>query len=870
MIDRDGTIAIFAGNCQDGAQGSTLWRFTPASNIGAVDGTWLELDLAIGGETGENDVQGANFLASGISFSSTTNTTSQLYIFGGMCPNKTTFSTDDWIQSAVYSDTMLSIGPAQMSTRNTYNLGALATRESPIAEAGFSMTPLEPTFSRSSDANQSQQQNQNFLLLGGHTQQAFINMSQAALFSLPERSWSFLPIKPPSNLPNTDLAARDATIIEPRSGHTALLTTDGTRLVVYGGWVGDVTTSANPQLAILELGDGYGGTGDWQWSIPSQTEKGPEDGVGLFGHGAVMLPGDVMMVLGGHLIPRSANDRTKRANAALNEKCYFFNTTSNAWIPSYTHPKSYSHPSDSSSSPAHAQSITEKVGLAAGLSFGFLAIVLLTFFYLWYTHRLKRRRAARENELRSLAMDAHRIDSAGLESGGPRREMRERGRAATDAYPWAAGPSGTAVGRRDGDTEAERTGLLFEIPSPTRGLRRSLHSRGTYQPAPRYDEGRLHHGPNNIHPIDECDEYEEEGVDSSVSRKPVVQQKQLHILQSVPNLDPFQDSHEASRTPSPESPIRARELEVRNWVSDWAAADALMHHQPGRVSPDKTDRTSSTLSEQSTRSTLSAQSYQPSAGTVSRSMSQRSAAFFSSNPFSNNTNIKTTTIMTAPPENYSSQHPPHQYSPDHRRSQSLTLFSDSRPPNTSDTFATAATSFSQLQMESETLLGGLHRPGDGSPGKMQNRAKGWMGSVRRAFAGTDRNPSPETGARSASSSPTKFHHTDAGIPRRAASASAMLWQKRQGAKDWNAEGRSGENRDDTVAPFDGGDEEWDVESAVERRVVQVMFTVPREKLRIVNGGPDGDEESIRSAEVKDSDQRDLGVGKGKGKEQGED
>lgn len=172
-------------------------------------------------------------------------------------------------------------------------------------------------------------------------------------------------------------------------------------------------------------------------------------------------------------------------------------------------------------------------------------------------------------------------------------------------------------------------------------------------------------------------------------------------------------------------------------------------------------------------------------------------------------------------------------------------------------------------MESETLLGGLHRPGDGSPGKMQNRAKGWMGSVRRAFAGTDRNPSPETGARSASSSPTKFHHTDAGIPRRAASAGAMLWQKRQGAKDWNAEGGSGENRGDTVVPFDGGDEEWDVESAVERRVVQVMFTVPREKLRIVNGGPDGDGESIRSAEVKDSDQRDLGVGKGKGKEQGE-
>lgn len=878
IMNRDGSIVVFSGNCQDGTKGSTLWSFTPDSNINVANGTWLELDLAIGAETGDGGVLGATFLASGISFSGTVNTTSQLYIFGGMCPNETASSTDGWTKLAVYSDTMLTIEPPQMSSPNTYNLGALATRESPVAEAGFTMTPLEPTFSQSSGENQSQQQNQNFILLGGHTQQAFVNMSQAALFSLPEQSWSFLSIQSPSTVPNTDLAARDATIVEPRSGHTALLTSDGTKLIVYGGWVGDVTTSANPQLAILELGDGYGGIGDWQWSIPSQTEIGPEDGAGLFGHGAVMLPGSVMMILGGYSISKTVSGKTRRANPSLNDKSYFFNTTSNTWIPSYTHPKPSSDPSDPPSSSAHTQSIIEKAGLAAGLSFGFLAIVLLAFFYLWYTRRLKRQRIAREDELRSLAIDAHRIDSVGLESGGPRREMagsrwmRERGRVATDAYPWASGPPGVAAaaaGRRDGDTEAERTGLLFEIPSPTRGLRRSLHSRGTYQPAPRYDEGRLNHGSNNIHPIDERDEYEEEGVDDNVPRKFAKQEKQLHILQSAPALDPFQDPRESSRTPSPESPTRARELEVRNWVSDWAAADALLHHQAGRISPDKTDRTSSTLSEQSTRSTLSAHSYQPSVGAVSRSMSQRSAAFFSTNPFStSNSNIKTTTVMTAPSENYSNQHSPHRYSPDHRRSQSLTLFSNSQPPNTSDTFATAPTSFSQLQMESETLLGGLHRSGDGSPSKLQSRAKGWMGSVRRAFVGADRNPSSENGARSASSSPVKFHHTDAGIPRRAASASAMLWQKRQGAKDWGAEGGLGENRGDMAGPYDGGDEEWDVESAVERRVVQVMFTVPREKLRIVNGGPEGDGESILSTEVKEGEKGDAGSGKGKGKEKG--
>jgi hypothetical protein len=37
------------------------------------------------------------------------------------------------------------------------------------------------------------------------------------------------------------------------------------------------------------------------------------------------------------------------------------------------------------------------------------------------------------------------------------------------------------------------------------------------------------------------------------------------------------------------------------------------------------------------------------------------------------------------------------------------------------------------------------------------------------------------------------------------------------------------------------DDEWDIERAVENRVVQVMFTVPKEKLRVVN--QDVEEES---------------------------
>ena len=53
------------------------------------------------------------------------------------------------------------------------------------------------------------------------------------------------------------------------------------------------------------------------------------------------------------------------------------------------------------------------------------------------------------------------------------------------------------------------------------------------------------------------------------------------------------------------------------------------------------------------------------------------------------------------------------------------------------------------------------------------------------------------------------------------------------------------------------------ESAVERRVVQVMFTVPKEKLRVVNRGPDGDGVSVvsRESSVKDLVKGDSGKGK---------
>lgn len=881
-MDAGGNIMVYTGKCRDGAGGARVWNFTPGSgDIGRWVGLKREEEDGFRGGA----LQGANFLASGIAFSSTVNASSDMFVFGGMCPDVTPSAGEIWTHAANYSNAVLTIETTSTDT-NTYRLHNSTGRGPPIPEAGFTITPLEPTFSQSPGGDQTQIRNQNFMLLGGHTQEAFINMSQVALFSLPEQTWSFLSVDSPPNTPKTDLT-RDIPLVEPRSGHTAVLTPDGKQMIIFGGWVGDVQTLANPQLVILELGKGYGGNGDWQWTIPTQAGIGPEKGVGLFGHGAAMLPGGVMMIVGGYVIPGSSPAKMKRADLAPNTKNYFFNTTTSTWIRSFTPPKVVSAAQNPTESGSHSNAAAKKAGLQAGLSLGILALFALVLFYFWYMRHLKRRREAREKDLRNLAAGAHRTHLTDIPWGGQGAErisaewMRDQSRPLADGYPWAPGPPGSVGERagREGNSEAERTGLLFEVPSPTRGLRRSLHSRGTFQITPRYEDGRRGHGLGGIHPIDERDEYDEDGGERDDLDKPEMSQRRgINILQSAPILDPFSDPDDLSRSPSPGSSTHARELEVQNWVSDWTAADALMHQQAGRISPDKTDRTSSTLSEKSTRSTMSAHSYQHAGGSVSRSMSQRSVILSSAKPSSPSTNPN----MNFPQSNSQQEqrlHPQSTSTQHHRRSRSLTLFSSTQPQNPSDTFNAAPPSFPQLQFESEALLGGSHAPSEQSPTRSKSRAREWMGSMRRAFTGTDRitTESAHHGDLSTSSSPTKYHHHDAESPRRAASTGAMLWKRKQGARDWDVEGAassSGQATDATAPHHEADDEEWDIESAVERRVVQVMFTVPREKLRIVNGGPEGDGESFVSAEVK-PDQDDAagsgngiaaGTGKGKGKE----
>lgn len=924
IIDGWGGISVYVGRCGDNGGGAQLWRFTPDNKTLNGDGTWARKTLSVSGVDGHGVLTGANYLSSGTSFCSTVGgaeDTCGTYIFGGMCPAPAA-SSGDWTSSANYSNSMLKLEPATASSTasgvTAYSLGMTSSRGPPIPEAGFSMTGLEPLFTNSSSGDESQQQN--FVLLGGHTRQAFINTSQVAVFSLPEETWSFQPVDVTSPNARTDLAARDTSSVDPRSGHTAVLTPDGKKLVVFGGWVGDVTTPADPQLVVLELGKGYGGDGDWAWSIPRQTGTGLAKGVGVYGHGAVMLPGAVMMVIGGYSIPASTKSKTKRADPSLNTQNYFFNVTSSSWLSSYTKPLTIAVSPSSQNMGSDYMAPSKRAGLGVGLALGFAVIIGAAIAWFWYSRRLRRRREAREKELRELALGAQRFHSSalgfgGIESRGGEKSamdwMGEQQRVSRNGHPWATsglsknGGFGEGPGwRNNGGTEAERTGLLVEVPSPTRGLRRSLHSRGAYQQAPRFEDVRRSLASSNIHPIEERDEHEGDTIQPVPASADGPQGiGTINVVATAPHLDPFRDpaplgSHPVvSRTPSPVSAARERELEVKNWVSDWTAADALLHNT-GRTSPDKADRTSSTLSELSTRSDLSAHSIQRSAGTLSRSISQRSGAFFSSNPFaSNNSTTKSSPTFDRPGSAAGGRRSPQSFynPPDYGRSRSLTLVPPHRR-NNSDSSNPATTNFPQLQTEGEALLGGrpewTSTPPE-SPTKTRSRATGWMGSMRRAptGAGGDRShsTSPESGGRSATSSPRKYRRTgyqdgggDADLPRRAASAGAMLWRRRQGARDWdvedrgggalNTEGRTrGRGEDGDTAGDDGDrEEEWDVEAAVERRVVQVMFTVPKEKLRVVNGEVDclsvsdvGDVAVERDREGMEEGEKEE---KGKGKE----
>ncbi|KAK0930430.1 hypothetical protein LTR29_016735 [Friedmanniomyces endolithicus] len=661
VIDALGGITVFAGNCSEGAGGAEVWYFAVDEGTLFGNGTWTRHNTSsqgLGSTT--TALAGANFLASGIAFSEVLGGSyndTNLFVFGGMCPLANS-TADTWTSAAEYSNHMLTLAP---NASTDYDISMVANRGPPIAEAGFSITPLSPTYSEAaSSGSGSQKQQQDFVLLGGHTQAAFINMSQVALFSLPQESWTFLAVSQPSSaatMTKSDLSARQAATaeVEPRSGHTAVLTEDGECVVLFGGWVGDVGTAAEPQLAVLRLGAGFGGTGDWSWSALAESNSSSSPGDGLYGHGAAMLPGGVMLVVGGYAIPASSSSSSsaassKRAVQSANSQIYFYNVSANTWMDTYTPPADLSPGADHSH--GALSNVSQKAGLGAGLGIGAAVLIALLIFYLWYTRRLKRARDARGRSLLSRSSDGslertekHMTDQSGTEGRGGDVAAVGRFWNVWDSSGNASAHQDGAAQMQEGDA-AGSTALFVNIPSPTRGLRKGVAGRNyQYHAAPRYEDKRVSRGSANIPTITEHDEEEDWPLSAGGSREPqslTDAERKLRELERVLNSpDPFSDQEPnplGSHPVSPElaqgdtirrvstgltfssvQPPRRDSIADRAELPAWptephntttttttAASEPLLplrQQETGRTSPSKTsERTSSTLSEHSAAS----------------------------------------------------------------------------------------------------------------------------------------------------------------------------------------------------------------------------------------------------------------------------
>ena len=843
VIDQRGTIKVYAGGCKNASGPGVVWQFDPDVDSSIGNGTWTS--LSIDAATGN---QGPNYLAAGFAYAVTDTLDSSVYTFGGMCPWQHNTSTTNWVATANYSQALTVLDPS--SDDLSYHLDYVGQRAPPIAEAGLSITPLQPyTTTKSTKGGMPQQQD--FLFVGGQTQQAFLNMSELAIYSLPQDSWSFVSVESDSTEAKTELAVRDTPMVESRSGHTAVLSPDGSKVIIVGGWVGNTSVPANPQLAILEVGPEYGGYGSWTWNIPSLEDYFLADGTGIYGHGTAMLPGGVMMITGGYRISQSSKRSTTE-----NSQIHFYNVTSNTWATSYTNPNWQA--ANAPQAGSGSSSYPRKVGLGVGLGVGvpvLLGIALLA----WKLSRKYRFRQSRDNELRKLALGAQRSHFWGRDEPEMASSIRGPSLSSDRSYPWSTNRENQGKSKSSDSAEtavAERTGLLMGGLSSAKSNRQGPSYRFQGQTGKRIRSNPA----GNIHPIDEREEYEASASDSLIAHDPNPAPGALDMV-DIP--DPFI-----------EAPF---------------------------LTPQSTFNNSTNRGQENTRAALEENAFLASAGSrTDDEYSTPSSSDKAGRPHSNQSDSpimmrlgvvpkSRATIMhnsMTPPGN--GRHSPYKsvaastHSKETRaRADSATTHSSDKR-HSSDSFSTAYTSFSQRQAEGEHLLpDALEVTPEESPPELapielppkvaatsRPKASEWLGNVRRVLSGTrkwipDKDSSANKNNISAAplapgidrrktvfdSNRTSRQDDEFVPPRRAVSASADLFRRKQGARDWGASDRTSR---DTVArtPYDSAEldemldpnddtadeeeEDWDIDTAAEGRRVQIAFTVPKERLRVVN------------------------------------
>ncbi|UKZ82596.1 hypothetical protein TrVFT333_010389 [Trichoderma virens FT-333] len=433
----------------------------------------------------------------------------------------------------------------------------------------------------------------------------------------------------------------------------------------------------------------------------------------------------------------------------------------------------------------------------------------------------QRRRAAREETIRGMAQDASMFIHDSV-------DMTER----EDVFPWGYSYSSWYNGGQDpyrtggNDRSAGYENLRGSyggyapvVPGVARKpVSRQL--RGGYVPANQLNN--FVSTPGQIHPIMEDDE-----EDLAYQRvHPVEVTTPTSDAYSDPFLTPtvavasgglpvFQPPPPGQSTagPSTDGPFQ-HDPDVQDWVSDVDAADAMLarynstRQAQGRGSPTRRNSQRSSGAREDdlrTESGLS-ESNRSAADGLGRSSSGRWSAIIASAGLFGGSSAPT----TEPGKPGSSS---------------------------SSSYNTAKSGFGALQAEGPNLLLGRTTPS--SPfedDELQPSSPSKAKPPRRSWLARDIN-----------------RHAEPRLRTPLAALGSELLRRKQGRQDWESGEGSGAQEN-----------EWDIERAVENRLVQVMFTVPKERLRVVNADDLDDGTSMderqplhmpQTAELVDMDKR---------------
>ncbi|KAI5787708.1 hypothetical protein DFH27DRAFT_633228 [Peziza echinospora] len=378
-------------------------------------------------------------------------------------------------------------------------------RENWIPYSGFSINRL-------SEGNSAQQSNgmeqEKWLLIGGHREQTQLitDIRQLSIFSTPDLGWVYQTAET-QNL--TSLAPS-------RSGHATIQSKDGKQIIIFGGWVGNNARSAImvPEQGVLVLD--FSGK-EWIWSskavgFPPMPAVGGDNLTpkGIFGHSAIMLDHEIVLISGGYQFSQDISNSpiSGRAKSTIesNHQVYMFNTTSFSYITEYNlftphvpsdhptttkkltptpTPKNNPDPNiNGRKDNPWGHSHIRKVVISIGSVIGFVALLGLVAFILWFSRRIG-------EEKRQILENSRRLEGFGM-AGKHKKTPRKKFIGKPTQQGLLSGQSSDAVASAGAPLFRENISpFSFEegvvdaitiggspVYHPPRQLRRIFHHRG--------------------------------------------------------------------------------------------------------------------------------------------------------------------------------------------------------------------------------------------------------------------------------------------------------------------------------------------------------------------------------------------------------